>query len=214
MRITVTLILALILWVFAAPVLTGCGGKALSDSNASSVENGRSAVNDGISSDEETGSGYILMNMMKEATAEVLGENYWPDKQLTKQELETETGISEELYVEYLAEKQKVETDIDMMIIIKAKPERLTEIEDLLDVYRDSLLVKYKERPQELGKASASRIEIIDNFICFVQLGGDTSSAAQKGDEDVIAWCQQENEKAVAAIEETISDALLIENDQ
>ena len=193
--LTMTLILTLALWISAAPILTGCGEGPISDSNTNSVENVRR------SADGSAGA-------VKKSVVEILGGNYWPDKQLTEAELETETGISADMYEEYLAEKQNVETDIDMMIIIKAKPEYLTEIEMLLNEYRDALMLKYKERPQELGKVAASRIEIIDDYICFVQLGADTAAAVQEGDEKVIAQCQAENERAVDMIERTIFRSL------
>ena len=149
------------------------------------------------------------MKTIRTAVVEILGENYWPDKQLTREELETETGITEEMYDDYLAEKQNIETDIDTMIIIKAKQEYLSEIETKLNDYRESMMIKYRDRPQELGKVEASRIEIIDTYICFVQLGADTNEAAEAGDEKVIALCQQENERAVDIIEKTIFDALI-----
>ncbi len=206
--LTVTLILTLAVWICSAPILTGCGEEEVSDSNTNSVENVRRDTGGGINTREASGSGYILMDMIKKSVVEVLGENYWPDKLLTEAELETETGVGADMYEEYLAEKQNVETDIDMMIIIKAKPERLTEVETLLNEYRDALMIKYRERPQELGKVAASRIEIIDDYICFVQLGADTTAAAQEGDEMVVAQCQSENERAVDMIERTIFQAL------
>ncbi len=107
------------------------------------------------------------MEDIKKEVVKVLGKNYWPDKQLTEAELKTETGISGEMIDDYLAEKLNVETDIDAMMIIKAKPEYLEEIEVLLNEYREALMVKYKDRPQELGKVQASRIEVIDRYICF-----------------------------------------------
>ena len=144
------------------------------------------------------------MDELRDAVIVMMGENYWPDKQLTVAELRTETGITEEMYDDFLAEKMNIETDIDIMIILKAKAKYLPEIEKMLNAYRDSLLVKYRERPQELGKVQASRIEVIEPYICFVQLGADTEAAIEKGDEEVIALCQQENERAVDIIEKTI----------
>ncbi len=207
--VTMTFILTMTLWAFAAPMLTGCGEGEIFNSNTNSVENVRRSGGEGTKIQEDAGSGYILMDMIRAEVVGILGENYWPDKLLTKDELETETGIGENLYEEFMAEKQNVETDIDMMIIVKVKPEHMAEVEKLLNGYRDSLLVKYRERPQELGKAAASRIEIIDQYICFVQLGADTTAAAESGDEDVLNQCQQENERAVDMIERTIYDALL-----
>ena len=202
--LAMTLIMVLSIWVLAAPVMTGCGRELVSDSNTNSVENvRRSGGNDG-SLEKENVSIYIPMNKVKNEVVNILGENYWPDKQLTAKELEAETGITEGMYDDFLAEKVNIETDIDIMIILKAKTEYLAEIETMLNAYRDSLLVKYRERPQELGKVQASRIEVIEPYICFVQLGADTEAAVRKGDEEVVVLCQQENERAVDIIEKTI----------
>lgn len=197
---TMTIVLTLTVWMLAAPLMTGCGKEQVSDSNTNRVENKR---------DEGTVTTSASMKKIRTAVVEILGENYWPDKQLTKEELETETGITEDMYEEYLAEKQNIETDIDTMIIIKAKEDSLSEIETMLNDYRESLMIKYRDRPQELGKVEASRIEIIDTYICFVQLGADTAQAAKAGDEKVITLCQQENERAVDMIEKTIFDSLI-----
>lgn len=197
---TMTLALTLTIWILAAPLMTGCGQEQVSDSNTNQVKN------------KENDATIIISESMKKirtAVVEILGENYWPDKQLTKGELETETGITEDMYEEFMAEKMNVATDIDSMMIIKAKEEYLSEIESLLNDYRESLMIKYRDRPQELGKVEASRIEIIDTYICFVQLGADTTQAANKGDEEVIILCQQENERAVDMIEKTIFDSLI-----
>ena len=174
------------IWGVAVAVLAGCGEGQISNSNTNSVKNGK------------------WMEEIKEAVVSILGDNYWPNKQLTSEELETETGIGQEMYDDFLAEKLNVETDIDMMIILKAKAEHLTEIETMMNEYRDALIVKYADRPQELGKVQASRIEVIDRYVCYVQLGADTGDAAEKGDKEVLAVCQQENERAIDIIEKTI----------
>lgn len=202
--LVMTLIITSGIWVLAAPVMTGCGRELISDSNTNSVENVRRSNGNDRDLTEESADMYIPMDKIKDEVVSILGENYWPDKQLTASELETETGITEEMYDDFLAEKMNIETDIDIMIILKAKAEYLTKIETMLNTYRDSLLVKYRERPQELGKVQASRIEVIDSYICFVQLGADTGTAIENGDKEVIALCQQENERAVDIIEKTI----------
>lgn len=192
-----TVVVTFAVWLLAAPIMSGCGSSEVSDSNTNSVENVKREATENI---------HVPMSEIKRAVTEVLGENYWPDKQLSKKELETETGIAEDMYEDYLAEKQSIETDIDTMIIIKAKREKISEIETMLNEYRESLMVKYRERPQELGKVEASRIETVDSYVSFVQLGANTAAAVQKGDEAVITHCQQENERAVDIIEKTILD--------
>ncbi len=173
--------------VLVAVVLSGCGEGEIFDSNTNSVENTK-RVTENADEYGEYSDAYLPMEEIKEAVINILGENYWPDRQLTVGEL-------------------NAETDIDMMIIVKAKAEYLTEIETMMNAYRDALIVKYADRPQELGKVQASRIEVVDRYVCYVQLGADTSEAAEKGDEEVLAVCQQENERAVDIIERTILNA-------
>lgn len=206
-----TLAMVLTIWLLAAPIMSGCGDGQVSDSNTNSVENVKrdDAVEmNTVEAAEDSGDNeaYASMNEIREAVVNILGDNYWPDKKLTKEELETETGISEDMYDDYFAEKQSVETDIDTIIIIKAKEEYVGEVESILNEYRESLMTKYKDRPQELGKVEASRIETVDSYVSFVQLGADTEAAAEIGDEEVISVCQQENERAVDIIEKTLFD--------
>lgn len=198
-RFTAALLAKLSIWVMAFFIMSGCGEGQISDSNTNSVENVRRSGKESEGMEKS-----VSMEKIKSEVVNILGDNYWPDKQLTETELKTETGIGREMYDDYLAEKMNIETDIDIMIILKAKQEYLPEIETMLNAYRDALMVKYGERPQELGKVQASRIEVIGLYICFVQLGADTGAAAEKGVEEVIALCQQENERAVDIIEKTI----------
>ncbi len=204
---TVTLVITLTVWLLAAPILSGCGDSQVSDSNTNSVENvKREEEKTPIVQKSDVGSAYASMNDIRSAIVEILGDNYWPDKQLTAKELEIETGITADMYEEFFAEMQSIETDIDTMIIIKANKDTISEVETMLNEYREALMTKYKERPQELGKVEASRIETVDSYISYVQLGADTSDAVKEGDEQVIALCQQDNERAVDIIEKTILD--------
>ena len=43
-------------------------------------------------------------------------------------------------------------------------------------------------------------MEVFDNYVCFVLLGGDTTSVDEQGEEAVITYCQEQNEKAIDAI--------------
>ncbi|WMC91136.1 DUF4358 domain-containing protein [Kineothrix sp. MB12-C1] len=205
------LIMTVLVWLLAAPMMSGCGDGPVSDSNTNSVENVK-RENVKIQEaevppvQEAESSAFASMREIRTAVVEILGDNYWPDQELTKEELETETGITEDMYEDFFAEKQSIETDIDRMIIIKAKKDSIAEVETMLNEYRESLMVKYKDRPQELGKVEASRIETVDSYVSFVQLGADTTAAAKVGDEEVISLCQQENERAVDIIEKTLFD--------
>lgn len=204
------LIMTVLVWLLAAPMISGCGDNPVSDSNTNSVENVKRENTEvrgaEASPTQKESSAYASMKEIRTAVVEILEDNYWPDQELTAEELEIETGITKDMYEDFFAEKQSIETDIDRMIIIKAKKESVVEVETMLNEYRESLMVQYKNRPQELGKVEASRIETVDSYVSFVQLGANTIEAAKVGEEEVITLCQQENERAVDIIEKTLFD--------
>jgi hypothetical protein len=77
-------------------------------------------------------------------------------------------------------------------------------VEQALEKYRSSIIEENKEYPQNLGKAEASRMETIEDYVCFVQLGADTTVVADQGEDAVIDYCLEENERAIDALEKAI----------
>lgn len=194
--------------------LNGCGEDSMSEEE---LVDGRGTV--GIQSLEEVEAGnfplfwegagqgeqqfYTLTELEKEVK-NLLGDSYWPEVNLSTSELEKLTGITEDMYVDFLAERQILEAHIDTMIIIHAKEDYVGDIERNLEAYRSSVIEQNKNYPQNLGKAKASRMETINNYVCFVQLGGDTTFLADKGQEAVIKYCLEENERALYVLEQAI----------
>lgn len=187
---------------------SGCGD------NNNLIQNNHAYLSEGNGEDEavntiQAGSKYKIigpMDDLKDAVVDILGENYWPDTLLTAEELAERTGISENMYDDYLAEYQHSEAGIDMMILIKAKEDEVGNVENYLNQYRDILLKIYEQQPQNESKVFASRIEVIDNYICYVQLGADISSFKDNESDEMVAHCQNENERALDIIEKRIFD--------
>lgn len=144
------------------------------------------------------------VNDLRDLVAGLLGENYWPDTLFSGEELSERTGISEEMYDSFLAEYQHTGAGIDRMILIEAKEDQIENIENYLNEYRDVLLQIYEQQPQNKAKVFASRIETIDRYVCFVQLGADLSALKEKGEDEMIRHCQEENERALDIIEKNV----------
>ena len=195
-------------------LLSGCGEENMSEDE---LVDGRETVREQDVEDveagnfpliwESTGQGerqfYTLVELEGEVK-ELLGDNYWPEVNLSAAELEKLTGITEDMYVEFLAERQILDAHIDTMIIIHAKEDYVGAIEQAIETYRSGLIEQNKNYPQNLSKARASRIETINDYICFVQLGADTTALADRGNEVVMAHCLEENEKALYVLEQAI----------
>lgn len=155
----------------------------------------------------QVGSKYRIVTPMmelKEAVVEILGDNYWPDTLLSDEELAERTGISSNMYENFMAEYQHSEAGIDMMIIVEVKEDSMENVEKYMNDYRNLLLNIYENQPQNKAKIFASRIEVIKNYICYVQLGADIERLESLGEDEMVAYCQQENERALDVIEKRI----------
>lgn len=158
----------------------------------------------------QTGAKYKVtdaMDTLRSTVVQLLGDNYWPDTLLSAEELAERVGISENMYDSFLAEYQHTEAGIDTMILIEAKEDEIETVEKCLNDYREVLLNIYEQQPQNEAKVFASRIEVIDHYVCYVQLGADISFLEEKGREEMIAYCQQENERALDVLEKRILGA-------
>lgn len=185
-------------------MLTGCEKNVPMDEL---VENGRKNVVQDAEGDIPTMVSerkLPTLSKLRESVKEELGENYWPEVSLSEEELEAKTGITRDMYIEFLAEEPSLQANIDTMIIVRAKENYVGTVEQALEEYRSRLIEENKEYPQNHSKASASRMETIENYICFVQLGADTTIVANRGEKEILAYCQEENERAIDVLEKAI----------
>lgn len=187
---------------------TGCGNELPEDEL---VNNGQAFEMQKIGSELQASNfpfqdkkKFVTLVELKDGVKELLGDNYWPEVDLTKEELEQKTGITENMYVDFLAERQVLDSHIDTMIIIHAKEAHVGEVEQALEKYRAGVIEENRGYPQNLCKAEASRMETIEDYVCFVQLGADTTIVADKGEDEIIAYCQEENERALYVLEQEI----------
>ena len=133
-------------------LISGCAeekNENLSNNNQAyqNEENGDENVVNTI----QVGSKYRItesMDELKDAVVEILGDNYWPDTLFSAEELAERTGISENMYDDFLAEYQHAEAGIDMMILIKAKDNEVEKVEEYLNEYRNVLMRIYEHQPQ------------------------------------------------------------------
>lgn len=188
--------------------LTACGSDLPEDEL---VGNGQAFEMQKISDDLQASSfpfqdeeKFVTLTQLKDSVKELMGDQYWPEIDLSSEELEEKTGITEDMYVDFLAEKQVMDAHIDTMIIIHAKETEVGAIEAALERYRENIIEENRSHPQNLCKAQASRMETIENYVCFVQLGADTTIVADKGEDEIIAYCQEENERALYVLEKEI----------
>lgn len=141
------------------------------------------------------------MEALKAAVVQALGEgNYWPDMAMLPDMLEMSFSITSDMYEDYMAEMPMISANVDTLLIVKAKEGKLEAVQSALEAYREAQVGNTMQYPMNVGKVQASRVETIGDYVIYVQLGGDTTGVDEKGDEAVIAHCQEANDAAVEAI--------------
>ncbi len=171
------------------------GGDTMQEDAANGDEAGTVDVTNGWSQE---------MQAVKDAIVETLGENYWPNTAIVPEMLEGTFGITSDMYSDYFGEMPMISTNVDTLVIIKAKDDKVEAVEKALNTYRENLVNDTMQYPMNLGKIQASRIERIGNYVCFVQLGADTMEALEKGEEAVITQCQEQNELVIEIINQNV----------
>ena len=144
------------------------------------------------------------MTKIRDAVVTALGENYWPNTQILPEMLEGTYGITPDMYDDYMGESPMISVNVDTLLIIKAKDGKVEAVEEALNAYRDMLVNDTMQYPINLGKIQASRIQRYGNYVCFVQLGADTTAPGENGEEAVIAYCQEQNELALEVIAQNV----------
>ena len=181
--------------------LTACGSDNTAKEFAGNVE--QESVTEGqddekIPSEDE----YVAaadVATIKQAVVDVLGENYWPNTQMSPDFLK-EYGLKEEMYDDFLGEMPLISANVDTLIVVQAKPDQVEAVETVLNNYREKLVNDTMQYPANVGKIQASRIASFGNYVCFIQLGADVTGILETGEEAVIKHCQEQNELALEAI--------------
>ena len=195
--------------------LAACGGKeagsgeqdgAGQGSQQENIQNGDiqdtgSVQDTAQGEDPEQAAAQAQLQALRDAVAEVLGEDYWPNTQMPPEFL-ADYGLKEDMYEGFLGEMPMISVNVDTLILIKAREDQVEAVEAVLNSYRDALVSDTMQYPMNLGKIQASRIEVMGQYVCFVQLGADVTEGMEIGDEEIIRLCQEQNELAITAIEQ------------
>lgn len=145
------------------------------------------------------------MEGIKTAITDALGENYFPNMPLMPDMLEMQFGITADMYDDYFAEMPMISANVDTLLIIRAKDDKVKDVEDALNAYRDVQVNDAFQYPKNVGIVQASRVESIGNYVCYLQLGGDVMDISENGDEAVILHCQELNGQVLEIISQKIA---------
>ena len=146
--------------VMLAASLAGCGQSSKND-----------AVQESTAVEEVGYKDDVACADLQAAVAAELGENYWPNMDIPAEFLTEMYGVAADTYDEYVAQMPMISTNVDTLIIVKAKEGSEQAVEDALNNYYQVSTENAMQYPMNLGKVQAAKVKTFGRYVCFVQLG-------------------------------------------
>ena len=188
--------------------LAGCGDDREDGSAESSSPEAVESTPENVPGDagSDSAQGWSQeMEELKAAVVEAVGQDgYWPEMAMDAEMAGVTYGLTADLYEDYLAERPMISANVDELVIVKAKEDKVDEVEAALNAYREANVNDTMQYPQNLGKIQASQVEKIGQYVIFTQLGGFAIDS--EDEEEVIKLCQEANQKAVEAIRSKLGE--------
>lgn len=187
-------------------ILSACtSGK---ESNASSAAPGQSTSaqeSAGSSSGDISGldsndkNSTLSAKGLRDAVAKAYGENYLPDQAMDAEMIESEFGLTKDMYDEVVAEAPLIGFHPDRLVIVKPKKGKEANVKRALE---DALLVMKEQQmqyPVNVAKVNAGKVLEKDGYYCFMILGqtDDTS----ENDNDAAKFAEKQIDIGVKAFD-------------
>ena len=187
-------------------ILSACtSGK---ESNASSAapglstsvqESAGSSSGDISGSDSNDKNSTLSAKGLRDAVAKAYGENYLPDQAMDAEMIESEFGLTKDMYDEVVAEAPLIGFHPDRLVIVKPKKGKEANVKRALE---DALLVMKEQQmqyPVNVAKVNAGKVLEKDGYYCFMILGetDDTS----ENDDDAAKFAEKQIDIGVKAFD-------------
>ena len=187
-------------------ILSACtSGK---ESNASSAapglstsvqESAGSSSGDISGSDSNDKNSTLSAKGLRDAVAKAYGENYLPDQAMDAEMIESEFGLTKDMYDEVVAEAPLIGFHPDRLVIVKPKKGKEANVKRALE---DALLVMKEQQmqyPVNVAKVNAGKVLEKDGYYCFMILGqtDDTS----ENDNDAAKFAEKQIDIGVKAFD-------------
>lgn len=162
--------------------------------NGSSMD---SSMGDGSVAPETTESGLVVF---RDTLRDVYGDMYYPDTEMTPDQIREELGLDESLYEEVYAENTAEKARPDTFIAVKAKPNKAEEVKEKLLAYKQRLLSD-NDFAANTDKIEAAEVYSEGDYVFFVLLGDAEEGTSSEGLAEALG---KEIQRGIDAIQKAI----------
>ncbi|MFT4144087.1 MAG: DUF4358 domain-containing protein [Mobilitalea sp.] len=160
------------------------------------VDNNDNTATDNGNSDSTNSD--ITVDKILEAIKAAYGENYYPNTEITPEFLETEFGLTSDMYEEVKAEQPMISINADRVVVVKAAEGKADEVEAALNEAKDRKIADTLQYPMNVPKTNATKVVRNGDFICFLLVGA-VNDSENPTEEELKQFAEDEVAKAVDA---------------
>lgn len=161
----------------AASDIMGDGSASPEASASPNVSDNAEASPDSAVTPENGMSG---LGSFREALRGVYGEKYYPDTELSEEQVREELGLDDSLYEEVYAENTAQKAHPDTFIAVKVKEGKTEEVEKKLTAYKQRLL-EDNDFAANADKINAAEVYSEGDYVFFVLLGDVDDNESSEG---------------------------------
>lgn len=192
--------------VTALPDASSASGTESTGSESSLPGSGASGAESSLSSSSGTelsGTGSADMGSFapfREALQGVYGDRYFPDTQLSEEQIKSELGLDDTLYEEVFAENVSGGKKPDTFIAVKAKAGKASEVEKKLNEYKKKLS-ENKSFTDHAAKIEAAQVYSEGDYVFFLLTGEAGSGESSEGAAEMLG---KEVQRGIDAIKKAL----------
>lgn len=177
--------------------VAGCQKESIKETTAAETTVG--ITNETPETTQQTAEDIDLQDIYSEVKA-AYGEDFLPSMVYDTQAFEDKFGITDDLYVNYIAEGPAITVHVDQFIGVEAEKGKGAEVEALLDQYQKKLLDDTLQYPVNQVKIKTSEVIRHDDYVFFVMLGNPSQESEKQGEEAILESAKEKNRIAVDII--------------
>lgn len=168
-----------------------------SNSSAEASKNGDTAQSGASGAEGADASG---LDMFRDALRDVYGDKYYPDTEMTEEQIREELGLDESLYEEVYAEHTAENERPDTFIAVKAKSGKVDEVKEKLTAYKQRLIDE-NSFDANADKLNAAEVYSEGDYVFFVLLGDVDDGTSSEGFAEALG---KEVQRGIDAIKEAL----------
>lgn len=174
--------------------ISSAASGAKEEASNSSAEASKSGASDA------EGAAASGLGMFRDALRDVYGDKYYPDTEMTEEQIREELGLDESLYEEVYAENTAENERPDTFIAVKAKSGKVDEVKEKLTAYKQRLIDE-NNFDANADKLNAAEVYSEGDYVFFVLLGDVDDGTSSEGFAEALG---KEVQRGIDAIKEAL----------